>query len=759
MLTFGNLLLMAGAALVGVPILIHLLNRMRYKIVHWAAMEFLLQAYREERRRVQLEHWILLAMRCLIVLALVFAVADPAIRYSGLGAVGSQPTERILLLDDTYSMGQAVRGETAFTLARVEIERLLESLSDSRSRDTVTLVLASAPEKPLFDSMALSQENLGKFKDALRGLEPSDQATATRDVLARFHQAIVGRREGAQRVVYFFSDYRAHDWRPEDWKAVADPASVPGLDRDTQWVLVDVGEPDPANLSIVGVETRPREAVAGIEFELAVRVANRGDRPVRNVAVSVRIGDEIQREKEIEAIPAGQVGEAVLGLRLTTPGEYPITASIEPDPLAADDVQYGQVQVLPDHAILLVDRDPPGYQMMRETYFLARALAPKGLQRSGLATRVVGDDEFRDVKDFDEFSVVFLCNLPPISTQRVHDLEGYVQRGGAVVFYLGDQVDPADYNREYWKDGEGLLPYPIEPARDLFDAAGGEGMPAHFDPDPKAHPLMAPFAGATRLLQEVEVSRAFGVTVTEEAPAGSNVVLRCTDPQRTVAIAEKTVGRGRTYLITTTADLGTMSMNDKGWNDWLKGAGYLVFNQLLVHHVLSMRPVDPARRPGSPIRFPIDISRFDRRVRFTPHAELESPSSYEEPARESKSGEAQGLWVEFDKTQEVGLYRFDLTPKTGGDPAPRFVAITLDPADGQLVKAGQARVKDVIGEAGIAAGVEPGEVHYHELYHEAGAPNWLAFLEEKTRIWQWVVVAVLALLFSESFYAWWIGNR
>ena len=41
----------AGLLLVSIPIVIHILNRRRFKTVTWAAMEFLLRAMRKNRRR------------------------------------------------------------------------------------------------------------------------------------------------------------------------------------------------------------------------------------------------------------------------------------------------------------------------------------------------------------------------------------------------------------------------------------------------------------------------------------------------------------------------------------------------------------------------------------------------------------------------------------------------------------------------------------------------------------------------------------
>src|ERR1700740_675441 len=57
-----------GGALISSPIIIHLINRMRFKRIRWAAMEFLLKAQKRNRRRLIIEQLILLALRILLVL-------------------------------------------------------------------------------------------------------------------------------------------------------------------------------------------------------------------------------------------------------------------------------------------------------------------------------------------------------------------------------------------------------------------------------------------------------------------------------------------------------------------------------------------------------------------------------------------------------------------------------------------------------------------------------------------------------------------
>src|SRR5205807_555227 len=70
----ATLAVAAGAA--SLPIIIHLLNRKRYRIVNWAAMRFLLAALKKNTRRMRLEQLLLLAIRTLILLLLVLAMAS-----------------------------------------------------------------------------------------------------------------------------------------------------------------------------------------------------------------------------------------------------------------------------------------------------------------------------------------------------------------------------------------------------------------------------------------------------------------------------------------------------------------------------------------------------------------------------------------------------------------------------------------------------------------------------------------------------------
>src|SRR3954469_9367588 len=93
--------LAVAGALVSAPIIIHLINRMRFKRIRWAAMEFLLKSQKRNRRRLIIEQLILLALRCLLVLLAGFLVA----RFVQAGMSSGQGAVHLVILDDSLSMG------------------------------------------------------------------------------------------------------------------------------------------------------------------------------------------------------------------------------------------------------------------------------------------------------------------------------------------------------------------------------------------------------------------------------------------------------------------------------------------------------------------------------------------------------------------------------------------------------------------------------------------------------------------------------
>src|ERR1051325_11323191 len=149
-LSFLNSSFLGALSLVSIPIIIHLLQRRRYRVVHGGAMEFLRLSQRNRSRRLMIEQLILLLIRCLIPALAILAICRPIVRYGGLPiATARGQVHAVIILDNSYSMGYlpSAGPETVFDRARKRALDLVER--GLRQGDGVSVVLASEPPRIL----------------------------------------------------------------------------------------------------------------------------------------------------------------------------------------------------------------------------------------------------------------------------------------------------------------------------------------------------------------------------------------------------------------------------------------------------------------------------------------------------------------------------------------------------------------------------------------------------------------------------------
>ncbi|MCH8242551.1 MAG: BatA domain-containing protein, partial [Planctomycetes bacterium] len=170
---FVNPELALAAGAVGViPVLVHLINRRRYREVPWAAMSFLLAARRRSRRRVQLQHLLLMAMRIAAIVLLGLAVARPYTPASAAVPSRFARTHHLFLLDNSLSMSATAHpGVTRFELAR---KWALDRLAAIPRTDSVSIVTLAKPSEALIGHEAYDRRIV---RDRLAGIEPTQRAT------------------------------------------------------------------------------------------------------------------------------------------------------------------------------------------------------------------------------------------------------------------------------------------------------------------------------------------------------------------------------------------------------------------------------------------------------------------------------------------------------------------------------------------------------------------------------------------------------
>ncbi len=152
---FANPALLAGASAGSIPIIIHLLNKQRFKKIVWAAMHWLWAAQKKSSRRLRIEQLILLLIRILILVLLALALARPALQ-EGMGLLaGRASIHRVIVLDNSFSMGHLVGGKPLFEKAKDLAVQLVEKLNPSDDVDV--LLMNSSTEELASNALKLSE--------------------------------------------------------------------------------------------------------------------------------------------------------------------------------------------------------------------------------------------------------------------------------------------------------------------------------------------------------------------------------------------------------------------------------------------------------------------------------------------------------------------------------------------------------------------------------------------------------------------------
>jgi len=258
------------------PIVIHLLNRLRYKTVHWAAMLFLLKANRDATRRAKLRQYILLALRCLVLLFLIWAMARPLVGGWIGSAAGGAPEAIVMLLDRSASMeargGEGQESKRAHALA-------LLTQAAKQSTGSHFVLIENVLRQPLEIAEASSLATM-------QICEPTDTAA---DIPAMFRAALdyLAKNKPGSAEVWVASDLQASNWRPEspEWQDIA--ARFNGLPQGVRVRILDLSSPPGNNisLSLKTAELRVRDEKTGkaqlsLGLELKTESGRKGTLPL-----------------------------------------------------------------------------------------------------------------------------------------------------------------------------------------------------------------------------------------------------------------------------------------------------------------------------------------------------------------------------------------------------------------------------------------------------------------------------------------------
>ena len=530
-----------------VPVIIHLTQRERKRVIEFPSLMFLERIPYQSVRRRRIRDWPLLVMRLAAIALIVLAFARPFMKRSqAVMASSLGPREVVVLLDHSYSMGFGDRWDRARAAAR----RTLQSLGRS---DHATLILFGTGA----ELQVRASADLGRVLAAVDSATLSQEATRYAPGL-KLAQRVLSESHLANREVVMISDFQRNGWVRDDSLR---------LPQGTVFTPISITDQQPANIAVSSVLPQ-RSIFSGQErITVTAGIINRGPAPASNLKVELDIDGRALETQPVTIPPGSSSSVTFQPFTLARPFTRG-TVKIGDDKLKLDNAFNFVVSPAQRLPVLILEAP----RASRETsLYLQRAL--------GIGTAPAFQVDLREAdnvssSDLDRHRVVILNDIAALSSSDA--LKHYVSQGGGLLVVLGDHA-------VWGTDSNDVLP---GVPGDIVDRQGRGGALAELD---YSHPIFelfkAPRSGnlsSARFFRYRAIAmktsspgRATAAAVPAKPgaqPPAERVLARFDDGA--IAMAERRIGSGNVVIWSSTLD--------NYWNDLALKPVYLPF----VHQVM-----------------------------------------------------------------------------------------------------------------------------------------------------------------------------
>ena len=487
---FAASFLTASVAIAG-PTLIHLLNRRRYRTQPWAAMQFLRNAVKRNRRAVQIRDFILLALRTLAVAFFVLAMARPYWVGSGSQVYqNNEPVHAVVVIDNSLSMGYTSAQTSVLEEAKLQIAQFIELLPSGSEISIIPL--CAQP----------NWFNVGGFAsrdDALNALHQIEVVDLQADIRSGTERALIASKKDSaiqtKRFV-FLGDLQKDSWEANDLDEVF------GKLGDVQ--IVPVQPPLRENSWVSEFYLRDGIADAESTAVFVAEVRHEGETAREAIPVSLEIDGDIVSTRIIDLVPQ-QTISLVFEHQFTSAGssKEPLFSRAvlridEPDYLAMDDQRVAVVPVIARVPVVFVDQhgvdENPERGRFGETYMLRHLLAPEiedDLDHKALIDVVHRTIDSLTQEDLQDARLVVISGSIAPHHVTVETLREYVEQGGQLLITAGGLFEATSWTDAAWLQGDGILPLAImsEPIGSLPPVSADDWPQFKLDPKTFDNPL------------------------------------------------------------------------------------------------------------------------------------------------------------------------------------------------------------------------------------------------------------------------------
>ncbi|MCP4198755.1 MAG: VWA domain-containing protein, partial [Proteobacteria bacterium] len=541
------------------------------------ATRLLAKVARRRKTRFDIQHFLLLLARILVIATVVLAASKPGLVVERPGGIRSGPAlGQVIILDDSLSMRlQGEDGRTIFNRAK---QLALAEIARLRPGDAAALVLTGSPTRPPTAEMSF---DLANMRRGLGTMEPSFLRGDLKNALRKAMLVLQESHLPQQEVVLI-----------TDLSNGGQNESKPPWSRSSGigYRVVDAGaDVKRVNTAISEVVVSPSPGGVAREVNVEVRISNYSNVPQKGLEVVLEVegGEVAQGSLDV---PANGSSSKRFFHRFDKDGTYRGLVRIGKDALPEDNVRYFAVTIRRSIPVLIINGDYRPGSYRDETFYLRRALETPMPGEVTIQPLIV-DVDTAMAGTLSGNSVVFLAGVSNLSAALAGRLIDYVKHGGGLF------VSPSA-NGGLLSSIKSILPAKV---RSITQTAGS-GQPLHIAAVNRSHPMFVPFGNGPTGLENTTVSA--HLLVEPEPSTNRRTLIDLVGGLP--LLLERQVGEGRIMLLTTTVD--------RDWTDLPIRPGYLPLMQRATRYLAGRLDDYSPRRilAGQPID--VEVSQGMQRL-------------------------------------------------------------------------------------------------------------------------------------------------
>ncbi|MGH7135902.1 MAG: hypothetical protein ACREHD_09190, partial [Pirellulales bacterium] len=454
----------------------------------------------------------------------------------------------------------------------------------------------------------------------------------------RIARQIADKATTQSKEIYVLGDLQDSGWSPDDEPM---PAG-----SDELIFFVRVQPEKPADLAITAVQYSAARPMVGVPFAIRPHIRNSGD-SAKASNVKLWIDGELVAERKLDVLAGGRWVSPRLYHAFDKGGWHEGYVEIDDGALATDDRRYFAFEVVDAVKVLAINGAPSHVPRLDELFFLKTALAAAAGDKSPIEVDTVSPEAVA-ATDLAKYRVAVLANVESLPAAGVEKLEGFVDRGGSLLMFLGDRTNQPFFNSEL--AGGTRLHSGLSPGK-LVSVEGNPSesqIMAHLGQIDVDHPALAAFDD----LQLANLSSVGFEALWTIEPQQGEVLMRA--DTGSPLLLEKPFGKGRVMLFASTCD--------RDWTNFPVRPAYLPWVYRLVGY-LAQEPIvkQPFYRTGDEV--PLAVSALEgvgQMLVRTPDNALAhaSPSSDADAPLAFADTDSAGIYRVFSPGKEAEAIRF-----------------------------------------------------------------------------------------------------